>query len=160
MTAQNLPGDINTALGELWRRVQILEAVPGGIRFDFDNQGGWLEITTNDTIAIGGIGDLGEYHNDLSGGGIVFDSRDIGGVLNARLSLIDGAAVLTGTTNLFLRGSDGGASEEISGGGIAMELNAAGHVFFVQDSLLNSIFEVREDGSVHILTGTAVIADL
>lgn len=35
MTAQNLPGNINTALGELWRRVQILEAVRSGGQVNF-----------------------------------------------------------------------------------------------------------------------------
>ena len=62
----------------------IPNLVGGGIQFDVDNEGGWLEITTNDTSPDTGVG-LGLYShtgveikNSTDGGFSLSNTTDLG----------------------------------------------------------------------------------
>jgi hypothetical protein len=80
----------------------------GGIQFDTDNEGGWLQITTNDITEAGGSGGLGIDLEDWSGGGIVIKAASGG-----QLELVTnggGDIVIQPTGNLRLFG---GASHNI-----------------------------------------------
>lgn len=139
-------------VAELYRRITDLEEelksrpkfAPVGIQFNKDNEGGWLYVVVRDHTEIG-YGDLGLVMADPSGFGMLFDSD------GSFISLLPGQIAL----NL----ASGNARFALNSGGIVMKVGNTKKLT-VTDHLDASIFEVRDDGTVHIKTGGTVIADL
>lgn len=135
------------------------DPIPGAdgfIRFDYDNQGGYLEVTTNDSNNYSGIGDLGVYFDDESGQGILFDLHDPS--LVGRIALTGASIALIHEDAIFV-GVTGGPSVEVNSTNVIVNLTS-GTVLEVQDNAGNPIFRVDEDGDLHGKTGKALTFDL
>jgi hypothetical protein len=94
-----------------------------GIQFDTDNEGGWLEINTNDTDAFGS--GRGMSLTDGSGGGILVGVND--GELQLRVTG-DGGLVLRSENGIFIQ------EESIAGANIMLSSIAGYIVLEVPDS--------------------------
>lgn len=102
------------------------------IFFDFDNQGGWLWVVTNDSTDID-YGELG-------------------------LALVDRSEF-----GLYLRAENDDNTEfvfvQLESDGITAHLSTGGSLI-VEDDSNNPIFKIDNDGTVHIKTGSSIVADL
>lgn len=102
------------------------------IFFDFDNQGGWLWVVTNDSTDID-YGELG-------------------------LALVDRSEF-----GLYLRAENDDNTEfvfvQLESDGITAHLSTGGSLI-VEDESNNPIFKIDNDGTVHIKTGSSIVADL
>lgn len=141
--------------------VDLSTALADGIRFDTDNEGGWLEIVTNDHFE-SPDGEVGIFIQDTTSEGVDIGARDSGNTKDAKIF------ITPDVVDLLLSG--GGATPALTLqrssmrtaviGEFYVSLAATGKTLSVFDSSNNPVFEVRNDGSVHIKTGTSVIADL
>jgi hypothetical protein len=124
-----------------------------------------LDIRTDSS---GGSGATEGIHGDINSGsgsaqGLAFGvSSNTGAVVGAQIQ----AAQLSGAASASTTGVKGTATSAGSGDTIALlgqaHATGAGLACALRclDHNGNRIFEVRDDGSVHILTGTAIVADL
>lgn len=112
------------------------------IRYNYENTGGWVSIVVTDQGG-GGLGDEAFIVHDTSGEGIeLFTTGGIRLEGEASAALISDAGVQIGA----------GADVEVQMG--------VGDTVRIRDSGGSPIFEVRDDGTVHILTGGTIVADL
>lgn len=115
-------------------------------------------ITTGDTATVDGdvINVTGGVASTVRGVHITADGETVTGLL------VD--ATGTGTVLAARFNGDVRINGDMTNGVSVLRTLAVslspGQNFHVFDSSFNPIFEVRENGSVHILTGTTVIADL
>lgn len=128
----------------------------GAIKFDFDNQGGYLEVTTNDSFNYSGVGDVGILFDDQSGEGIILDLHD--GSIIGRIAIAPASIVIRHNEVISLQIS-GGAFLSLDEGSVGIDLTTGG-AFEVRDNGGNPIFRVDEDGDVHIKAGKTITADL
>lgn len=126
-----------------------------GIRFDTDNEGGWLDITTKNTDP----GGAGLQFLDLSGGGMFFDG-DSGITLNDRsnngINLIQES---DGGIAALDQGNGGISFTELENGGIYFQnegtgqlaLNNNGSAFLGINSTTTGPIEVHQSGGHEVL---------
>lgn len=113
------------------------------ILFNTDNEGGWLWIVANEA----GESTYGEEAiviQDTTSEGIAISSPD------GDIALNGGGSYLLLTSSYIQLYSPGDIEIPLSVGGTMR----------VRDSDGNPIFEVRDDGTVHIPTGGSIVADL
>lgn len=116
------------------------------ILFNTDNEGGWLYVVANDSTDIS----LGEN-------GIVFDDETGQGIFLRSASGSDQSSINLWST--FLRLASAGSVSIYGETGTDVTL-ASVTSLTVRDHLGNPIFQVDEDGTVHIPTGGTIVADL
>lgn len=129
------------------------DPIPGAIYFDADNEGGWLYIRANDGLAVDDSPDGNSF-----GGIILVDDSGAGSDSGVYIASVDSDITVqsyTGTISLFAPNVEVLLQEDL----VAVNLNT-GAKFAIYDSSSNPIFEVREDGSIHIPTGASIVADL
>ncbi len=158
------------------------DPIPDAIFFNVDNQGGYLDITANDQDADG----QGILLDDESGGTLkLFSLDEIQAVATNNLLLQSGvgatlavvkplfiiasggtteATINVGVTpgNYFIiRNVTGGVVEYLRVGDFGTDVKLlSGGKFRVLNASFSPIFEVDEDGTVHIKTGGTIVADL
>ncbi len=147
------------------------------IYYDFLNSGDWLDV---DATSFGGSGTHG-IRLSTSGSNtfsdIVIESAHamsllsnsgvmtIQGTDSVQISVGGAGGPLTLDTNagnivLSMNDHPGtGATLEIDDGAVAVKL-AVGAAVTIKNSSSAKVFEVRDDGTVHIKTGQTIIADL
>jgi hypothetical protein len=142
----------------------------GYIRFDVNNVGGFLKITTT-----GGAGT--EFHGSTLAGFAFYVPVGAGAfyveadtpyfdVLNGIFRIVNAALFNVQATAIDLVGADGisltshGAFAQINLVGPSFVQLRVGDVLEVQDHLGNPIFRVDEDGDLHGKTGKALVFDL
>ncbi len=141
--------------------VDLSTELASGIRFNHDNEGGWLEVVTNDHFE-SPDGEVGVFIQDTTSEGVDISARDSGNTKNAKLFITPDVADLGlsgGGATPFLSLQRSAGRTQLTGE-LYVLLSATGKTLSVFDSGNNPVFEVRNDGSVHIKTGTSVIADL
>ena len=122
------------------------------------------------TGGYGAYGELVQVQDNTAGGGGgaigVQISAGSNGTANSEALIAVGEVGAGGTTG-DAYGGEFRAGNQGSGKEIALFARTDGHktgasslAVLITDSLSNPIFEVRNDGSVHIKTGTTVVADL
>jgi len=173
-------------IGDLQRRIAILEAArPGGsgILFDFDNQGGYLDVQTN---AVDG-GGRGIHLNDQSSGigtvieaeqGVTVQTDDArqkvivdpntgvtvvvqgGNPITLQTLPTPGAGgpinILVDAGGLFVQSDGGGMLFSEGGGGIVIKDTAGGAIVISTDTGTNGPISVQADGSL-TLDGAPII---
>lgn len=107
---------IASALRDHLARIRALEALGPFLQFDYDNEGGWLDITTN-AVDPGGFG---MHFKDLTDGGMLFETRGTHGGMTFNEVSVDGGQFFeefgdggqwffnTGSGPTFMRQSGGG----------------------------------------------------
>ena len=134
MTAPVNRPDVNHAITDLQKRIRALEATPGGpnvgIIFNYDNEGGYLDITTNDQdgssvglslidtnhgIKIRETGDSGLYIGDEGDGGVDIETLGDGGI-----RITDNGSTSTGGVRIASNASDGGVNISDNGAGLSI----------------------------------------
>jgi hypothetical protein len=127
-------------------RISRLERSPGrpAIRFNEDNEGGWLYINTNETnddFPPGGS--YGMYLVDSSGGGIFIGVLDTDGPIRIGGAGTNYPAIeIDGDTGIEI------ATADADGQIVGVALVHTGTKFQVTDHLGAVIFEVDEDGTI------------
>jgi len=173
-------------IGDLQRRIAILEAArPGGsgILFDFDNQGGYLDIQTNAEDPDG----YGTHLNDQTGNlGTLIEAEEAVTIQtdDARQQVIvdpnNGVTILAQGGNqitietlptpgaggpinilvdaggLFVQSDGGGMLFTEGGGGIVIKDTAGGAIVISTDTGTNGPISVQADGSL-TLDGAPII---
>jgi hypothetical protein len=135
-----------------------------GIQFDTDNEGGWLDVTTNTQDGAGRgfalIDKSGSDANliDAPGGGYInigpnSVNVNIGGGAGGAVSAIGQLIELDALPGYFwaVGSGAGGIQGQFSAGGTLTVYTLPGPV---------KVFEIRHDGSLHGLTGKTLTFDL
>lgn len=129
------------------------------IEFDKDNQGGYLYVTTNDegpTDTFSGT-PLGLLFINSTQNGLRI--RNVYSGNTAQIGMTNGLNIaLTADGSLQMTRGTGGRVL-VDDDGVTVTI-AAGQKFAVQVPTIGNALEVWDDGSVHILTGMTITADL
>ena len=123
----------------------------GGIRFDVDNEGGWLYVVANDFTDIG-YGDLGVLIAETTGKGVNVISQNPANtkVGRAIVTINQVGFVLTPGGFIIIDRATNNTRIKLAGTGMLQ----------IQNSTSAPIFEVRQDGSLHGKIGQALVFDL
>lgn len=118
----------------------------GAIRFDFDNQGGSLDVTTNDVSPFNPLGG-GLFMQDLSGGGMYLQARNVAMTKLARISLDTGQRILVvSTESVFVRGANAGPSTTWDSGSVTFD-TATSTVVAIKGVGGATVFQVANDST-------------
>lgn len=116
------------------------------ILFNTDNEGGWLYVVANDSTDIS-FGESAIVLDDETGQGICLHSTDGS----------DASSIYILPTDILFSSAGTFSISGVDGTTVYLQ---AGSSFVVVDHLNAPIFQVDEDGTVHIKTGGTIVADL
>lgn len=124
--------------GTTWTQISDVSFTTDGIKFNFDNEGGYLDVTTNNTDGAG----LGMFLADASGGGITIQSHEGGDIT------LDSQG--TPDAQIALNANDGISLNDTSANGIFEWENGSGGIHLLNSGDGESLYETTGDGGVRV----------
>lgn len=125
-----------------------------GWQFNVENRGGWGDVLTEDSHE-GDFGEWGFVLGDASEDGFLLFARDEANTKVAEVFLLPDRVAMS------LSSADAPTvSINRSTHNLEVDFGSAADSMLVKDHNGAAIFRIDDDGSVHIPTGTSVVADL